>query len=102
MHLVKKFISYYKPHKGVFFMDLLCAFLVSAVDLAFPQILNILNQSLFTQQASVILRSLLPMALALLGMYIIRTICRYYITAQGHIMGAKIEKPDAPGTVRSI
>ena len=91
MHLVKKFISYYKPHKGVFFMDLLCAFLVSAVDLAFPQILNILNQSLFTQQASVILRSLLPMALALLGMYIIRTICRYYITAQGHIMGAKIE-----------
>lgn len=91
MHLVKKFISYYKPHKGVFFMDLLCAFLVSAVDLAFPQILNILNQSLFTQQANVILQSLLPMALALLGMYIIRTICRYYITAQGHIMGAKIE-----------
>lgn len=76
---------------GVFLLDLLCAFVVSAVDLAFPQILNILNDSLFTQAAPVILQSLLPMALGLLGMYAIRTVCRYYITAQGHIMGAKIE-----------
>ncbi len=91
MKLIRKFIHYYKPHMGVFLLDLLCAFVVSAVDLAFPQILNILNDSLFTQAAPVILQSLLPMALGLLGMYAIRTVCRYYITAQGHIMGAKIE-----------
>ena len=91
MKLIRKFIHYYKPHMGVFLLDLLCAFIVSAVDLAFPQILNILNDSLFTQAAPVILQSLLPMALGLLGMYAIRTVCRYYITAQGHIMGAKIE-----------
>jgi len=91
LKLIRKFIHYYKPHMGVFLLDLLCAFVVSAVDLAFPQILNILNDSLFTQAAPVILQSLLPMALGLLGMYAIRTVCRYYITAQGHIMGAKIE-----------
>lgn len=91
MHLLKKFTAYYKPHRRVFFLDLFCAFLVSAVDLAFPQILNVLNHSLFTQDAAAILRCLLPMALALLGIYVIRSICRYYITCQGHIMGAKIE-----------
>ena len=37
MQTLKKFIKYYKPYKAVFFIDLLCATIISAIDLAFPQ-----------------------------------------------------------------
>ena len=39
MHTLKKFIQYYAPYKKVFFLDLICAAVISLVDLAFPQIL---------------------------------------------------------------
>ena len=39
MSTLKKFIQYYKPYKGVFFLDLLCATFISVVDLLYPQFL---------------------------------------------------------------
>ena len=44
MSTIKKFMKYYKPYKALFFIDLLCALTVSAIDLAFPQILNFLTK----------------------------------------------------------
>ena len=35
MHTMKKFIRYYAPYKAVFFLDLICAAVISLVDLAF-------------------------------------------------------------------
>ena len=34
--MIRKFISYYKPHKKLFFIDMFFAFLISAIDLVFP------------------------------------------------------------------
>ena len=34
--MIKKFISYYKPHKKIFFLDLLAALIVAACDLVYP------------------------------------------------------------------
>ena len=58
MKTIQKFISYYKPYKGVFFLDLLCAAFVSLVDLAYPQILRTLTKTLFLESKSVILQKL--------------------------------------------
>ena len=44
MQTLKKFIKYYKPYKAVFFIDLLCATIISAIDLAFPQLLRTLTK----------------------------------------------------------
>ena len=49
MEVMKKFISYYKPYKTVFFLDMFCALVISAVDLAFPQILSYLNTTFYIQ-----------------------------------------------------
>ena len=46
MQTLKKFIKYYKPYKTVFFIDLLCATIISAIDLAFPQLLRTLTKTL--------------------------------------------------------
>ena len=42
MNTIKKFIHYYGPYKAVFFIDLICAAVISLVDLAYPQILQLL------------------------------------------------------------
>ena len=88
---MKKFISYYKPYKTVFFLDMFCALVISAVDLAFPQILSYLNTTFYIQPKDMIMDSLLLLGEGLLVIYIVRAICRYYVTAQGHIMGARME-----------
>ena len=91
MHILKKFLRYYKPYQAVFWIDMACAMLVSVIDLAFPQLLNYLTRSVFTRSADEVLRILPPLAFGLLLMYLVRFGGRYYITCQGHIMGARME-----------
>ena len=92
MHTIKKFIAYYGPYKAVFFIDLLCAAMISLVDLSYPQILRTLTNTLFTEDSSAILRVLPLIAGGLLLMYIIQSLCKYYVSYQGHMMGAHMER----------
>ena len=92
MQTIKKFIRYYAPYKAVFFIDLLCAAFISLADLAFPQILRTAANTLFTKDSSVILRALPLIALGLLAMYLVQSLCKYYVSYQGHMMGAHMER----------
>lgn len=92
MNTFKKFIRYYGPYKKVFFFDLFCAVFISIVDLAFPQILRTMTNTLFQRDASVILRTLPWIAVILLICYILQALCKYYVSCQGHIMGARMER----------
>ena len=92
MHTLKKFIQYYAPYKAVFFLDLICAAIISLVDLAFPQILRTLTKTLFTEDASRIMSVLLPIGIGLFLMYIVQSFCKYYVSYQGHMMGARMER----------
>ena len=92
MHTIRKFIDYYAPYKAVFFIDLVCAAFISIVDLAYPQILRAMTNTLFTEDSSVILRTLPLIAAGLLIMYIVQSLCKYYVSYQGHMMGANMER----------
>jgi len=92
MNTLKKFISYYRPYRAVFYFDLFCAAVISVVDLAYPQLLRSLTKTLFTENKSAILGALPWLFLILLIMYTIQSLCKYYVTCQGHIMGAKMER----------
>ena len=92
MHTLKKFIKYYGPYKAVFFIDLLCATIISLVDLAYPQILRSLTKTLFVGEAKQILSALGPIAALLLAAYVLQTLCKYYVTYAGHMMGARMER----------
>ena len=92
MQTLKKFIKYYKPYKAVFFIDLLCATIISAIDLAFPQLLRTLTNTLFAGAPGKIISALIPITIGLLVAYIIQTACRYYVTYAGHMMGARMER----------
>lgn len=92
MQTLKKFIKYYKPYKAVFFIDLLCATIISAIDLAFPQLLRTLTKTLFAGAPGKIISALIPITIGLFVAYIIQTACRYYVTYAGHMMGARMER----------
>ena len=85
MNTIKKFIHYYGPYKAVFFIDLICAAVISLVDLAYPQILRTMTKTL-------ILHALPVIAVSLFVMYIVQSLCKYYVTYQGHMMGANMER----------
>ena len=92
MDTLKKFIRYYGPYKTVFFLDLVCATLISLADLAYPQILRTLTATLFTRDSGTILKSLLPIGAGLFVMYLVQSLCKYYVSYQGHMMGANMER----------
>lgn len=92
MHTIRKFISYYGPYRTVFFLDLICAAFISVVDLLYPQILRTLTNTLFTRDSGTILSALPWIAVALMVMYILQSLCKYYVTYQGHMMGANMER----------
>lgn len=92
MKLLKKFIGYYRPYKKIFFFDLFCAAVISFIDLIYPQLLRQGANTIFVQEKDVILRVLPLLAAGLLIMYIIQSLCKYYVNCQGHVMGAMMER----------
>jgi ATP-binding cassette subfamily B protein len=91
MNRFKKFISYYRPYRGMFFMDMFCAFLLSGIDLLFPSLVKYLMDEVYSKRPVNMMSIVLLTGSALLVLYLLRYLCQYYITAWGHIMGARME-----------
>ena len=89
--MFRRFLAYYGPEKHLFIADTVCALVIAAIDLAFPSILRSLTNGLFTEGPAAILASLGLIAAGLIAMYLVRCGCRYFVSAQGHIMGARME-----------
>lgn len=89
----KEFISYYKPYKILFIADMLCALLLSVIDLVFPLIVRFLLDDVYVlNNTTTIIKYIVYIGIALLITYIVRYLCQYFITSWGHIMGARMEK----------
>ncbi|WP_302547599.1 ABC transporter ATP-binding protein [Gordonibacter pamelaeae] len=89
--VLARFVAYYKLYKFLFFFDLVCASVLAAVDLAFPQFLGFFTREFFLEPPEAILSALGWIALGFAALYALRTACQYFITAWGHIMGARME-----------
>ena len=89
--MIRRFIQFYRPYRGLFFLDMLCVVIAGAIDLVFPQLLKVLTNTVFRQTPAEILQKLWWIAGGLAAMYVLRYICNYIVGAWGHIMGAKME-----------
>lgn len=87
--MIKKFISYYKPHKALFLIDLICAFMISGIDLVFPiATANMINEYIPNKE----LQSILNLGVILLGLFLVRAVCQYIVDYWGHVVGVRIEQ----------
>ena len=92
MNVYKKFLSYYKPYRAMFYMDMFCALTLSGIDLAFPIVVKYLLNDVYTlSDKNKIAYYVCFIGAILFVSYIIRYFCQYYITSWGHIMGSKME-----------
>ncbi len=86
--LLRIFLSYFKPHRGLFALDMGCALLVALVDLAFPLVSRTAMYDLLPQNAYGAFFAVMGiMAIA----YLLRAILQYVICYWGHTFGIRVE-----------
>ena len=93
-----RFARYYRPYRGLFFFDLVCATALAGVDLAFPQLLNFFTREFFQRPPEEVLASLGGIALLFTALYALRTGCQYFITSVGAHHGRAHGGRHAPAT----
>lgn len=91
MDKLKRFIRYYKPYKGLFYLDMLCSFTAAGIDLIFPVLVKYLLEKGLSAESGVVYGVIAKIGALMLAMYILKYFCQYFITAWGHIMGARME-----------
>ncbi len=86
--MLKRFLKYYKPHKRIFFLDMSASFLVSMIGILYPIITRtMLNEFIPDRKYQMIVF----FGMALLALYGVRMLLRYFIQYQGHMMGVKMQ-----------
>lgn len=86
---LKIFFSYYKPHLKLFIADMICAFLIAAIDVAFPMFSRYALDVLIPNGN---LRIFTFFIIILGGGYFLRWICNWFVNYWGHIFGNRIEQ----------
>jgi len=87
---LKKFFSYYKPHKKTLALDLFCAFAAAGAVLLYPLLVNRITSEAITS-AGISLNLIIQTAAIFLVLIILEYACNFFITYQGHVMAAKME-----------
>lgn len=86
--MLKKFVSYYKPYKKLFFLDLFVATISALCDLFYPMITReIANNSIPNRE----IRAIGVFAVVLLVIYLIKMLCAYFMQYWGHLVGVGMQ-----------
>lgn len=89
--LVKRFLPYYKKHKAVMILDLICASLTTVCELILPLILKYITNAAVNDIAGITVSIILKLSGIYIVLIIISCIANYYMSYQGHVMGTKME-----------
>ena len=87
----RKFISYYKPYKKIFILDMVCAMLAAGVTLVFPMITRYITGVILVVEP-IELGKIYQLGLLMLVLVVIEFFCNFYVTYQGHVMGTYMER----------
>ena len=86
--MIKSFISFYKPYKKIFALDLVVAFIASLCDLIYPMMTrDLINDSIPNKN----LRMIGVFAIVLLIIFILKAACGYFMQYWGHIIGVRMQ-----------
>ena len=88
MDLLKRFVVYYKPHKKIFILDMMCSFFVALIGMGYPIITRyMLNDFIPNKKLDLVIIC----GISLFIIYLIRMLLRYFIQFYGHIMGVRMQ-----------
>lgn len=92
--MLKKFISYYKPYKLMFLLDMLASLLIAIIGMGYPILTNKVLKEIVPNNEIVIdnkINFIIIFSLALLGCYFLRALLRYFVQYYGHVIGVKMQ-----------
>jgi ATP-binding cassette subfamily B protein len=87
----KKFLSYYKPYLGLFFADMACAFIVSAITLILPLCTRYITKNMLERITPNVLDQIYTVGAVMLALVVVHVVCNIFVDYQGHMMGAMME-----------
>ena len=85
---LREFAAFYKPHLGLFTLDMLCALLIALVDILFPAVTR---KVLYDYIPNQLMRTFVLVMLAMLALFLLRTAAQWFVAYLGHMMGVRIE-----------
>ena len=86
--MLKRFISYYKPHKKLFFFDMLASLFVALIGMLYPILTRTVWQEYVPEKN---IKMIVIYSIILLILYFIRMMLRFFVQYQGHVMGVKMQ-----------
>ena len=86
--MIKTLLKYFKPHSKIFALDMFCAVMVAAVDLAFPLVSRKAMYDLLPKSAFGVFFILM---FSVAVFYLLRSLCYYIMTYWGHTFGIRVE-----------
>lgn len=86
--MFKRFISYYKPYKKIFVLDMLAALFISLIGMLYPILTNYILKELIPNEN---LKWIVILGGVLFGCYFIRMLLRYFVQYYGHVMGVRMQ-----------
>ncbi len=85
--MLKRFLSYYKPHRGLVTLDLLAAFGASMIAVLYPMVTRYMLAHLDKGNWQFVVR----VGAILLGVYLLRLGMNFFMQYQGHVMGVRMQ-----------
>ena len=86
--MLKRFIAYYKPHRGMLALDMLAALMISVIGMVYPIVTNnMLNDYIPNQKYNVIVIA----GAVVLVLYLVRMLLRYFVQYYGHVIGVRMQ-----------
>ncbi len=86
--MLRRFVKYYRPHKKLFAIDMICAFIISVFNLVYPYITKEIINNYVPDK---LLYLMLAAAGFLLGLYIVKAGLNYFLQYWGHVVGVRIQ-----------
>lgn len=92
--MLKRFISYYKPYKGMFTLDMLASLFIAIIGMAYPILTNIILRNVVPDEQMEETRKITLiciLASILIACYFIRMGLRFFVQYYGHVIGVKMQ-----------
>ena len=86
--MFKKFVSYYKPHKKLFALDMLASFFISALGMVYPIVTRTMLNDYIPNKK---IRLIVIFGICLFVIYFVRMLLRYFVQYYGHMMGIRMQ-----------
>ncbi len=86
--MIRRFISYYRPHIKLFLLDMACAFMIAGIDLVFPTFTRLALDDLIPSGN---IRGIVIIAVVMAGLFVMRAVFNYVVNYWGHVVGVRME-----------